>query len=152
MEPPVSGDRESMRDEKVKVLRAMRPLSARSLVRGQFDGYRKEAGVAADSRVETYAAMQLHIDSWRWNGVPFFIRAGKCLPVRATEVVVELKAPPSRVFGETTYGCQQLCPVSAGAGRRDCTRCESKGCRGGHVRRKRRTLRLQSTRRRDGCL
>ena len=104
MEPPVSGARESMRDEKVKVLQAIRPLSGRSLVRGQFDGYRKEAGVAPDSRVETYAAMQLHIDSWRWNGVPFFIRAGKCLPVRETEVVVELKAPPSRVFGETTYG------------------------------------------------
>jgi glucose-6-phosphate 1-dehydrogenase len=103
MEPPVSGDRESMRDEKVKVLRAMRPLSGRSLVRGQFEGYRDEAGVAPDSRVETYAAMQLHIDSWRWNGVPFFIRAGKYLPVTATEVIVELKPPPSLVFGETAH-------------------------------------------------
>jgi len=104
MEPPVSGDRESMRDEKVKVLRAMRPLSGRSLVRGQFRGYREQPGVATDSRVETYAAMQLHIDSWRWNGVPFFIRAGKCLPVTATEVMVELKPPPSLVFGEATHG------------------------------------------------
>jgi glucose-6-phosphate 1-dehydrogenase len=104
MEPPVSGDRESMRDEKVKVLRAMRPLSGRSLVRGQFEGYRQQPGVAPESAVETYAAMQLHIDSWRWNGVPFFVRAGKCLPVTATEVVVELKPPPSLVFGEAAYG------------------------------------------------
>jgi len=103
MEPPVSGDRESMRDEKVKVFRSMRPLTGRSLVRGQFDGYRNEAGVASNSQVETYAAMQLHIDSWRWNGVPFFIRAGKCLPVTATEVIVELKRPPSPVFGEALH-------------------------------------------------
>jgi glucose-6-phosphate 1-dehydrogenase len=101
MEPPVSGDRESMRDEKVKVFRSMRPLTGASLVRGQYQGYRSQPGVAEDSEVETYAAMQLHIDSWRWNGVPFFIRAGKSLPVTATEVVVELKRPPSPVFGET---------------------------------------------------
>jgi len=104
MEPPVSGDRESMRDEKVKVFRSMRPLSGNSLVRGQYEGYRGQPGVAPDSQVETYAAMQLHIDSWRWNGVPFFIRAGKSLPVTATEVVVELKRPPSPVFGETAAG------------------------------------------------
>jgi glucose-6-phosphate 1-dehydrogenase len=100
MEPPVSGDRESIRDEKVKVFRSMRPLSPTDLVRGQFIGYRDEPGVAADSQVETYAAVQLNIDSWRWDGVPFFIRAGKCLPVTATEVVVELKRAPSSVFGE----------------------------------------------------
>ena len=100
MEPPVSGDRESMRDEKVKVFRSMRPLSGDSLVRGQFDGLSRSTRRCADSQVETYAAMQLHIDSWRWNGVPFFIRAGKCLPVTATEVIVELKRPPSPVFGE----------------------------------------------------
>jgi glucose-6-phosphate 1-dehydrogenase len=99
MEPPVSGDRDSLRDEKVKVFKATRPLSAERLVRGQYRGYREEHGVAADSRVETYAALELHIDSWRWNGVPFVIRAGKSLPVTATEVVVRLKAPPSRVFG-----------------------------------------------------
>jgi glucose-6-phosphate 1-dehydrogenase len=104
MEPPVSGDRESMRDEKVKVFRSMRPLSGNSLVRGQYEGYRGQPGVAPDSQVETYAAMQLHIDSWRWNGVPFFIRAGKSLPVTATEVIVELKRPPSPVFGETAAG------------------------------------------------
>jgi len=104
MEPPVSGDRESIRDEKVKVFRSMRPLTGASLVRGQFVGYRDEPGVAANSQVETYAAMQLHIDSWRWEGVPFFIRAGKCLPVTATEVIVELKRTPSSVFGEPTAG------------------------------------------------
>ncbi len=104
MEPPVSGDRESMRDEKVKVFRAMRPLSGATLVRGQYVGYRDQPGVAADSQVETYAAMQLHIDSWRWNGVPFFVRAGKSLPVTATEVTVELKRPPSPVFGEVAPG------------------------------------------------
>jgi glucose-6-phosphate 1-dehydrogenase len=102
MEPPVSGDRESIRDEKVKVFRSMRPLTSASLVRGQFVGYRDEPGVAPNSQVETYAAMQLHIDSWRWEGVPFFIRAGKCLPVTATEVIVELKRTPSSVFGEQT--------------------------------------------------
>jgi glucose-6-phosphate 1-dehydrogenase len=104
MEPPVSGDRESIRDEKVKVFRSMRPLSPANLVRGQFVGYRDEPGVAANSQVETYAAVQLNIDSWRWDGVPFFIRAGKCLPVTATEVIVELKRTPSSVFGEPPDG------------------------------------------------
>ena len=99
MEPPVGGDRNSLRDEKVKVFKATRPLTAERLARGQYRGYRDEPGVAADSRVETYAALELHIDSWRWNGVPFLIRAGKSLPVTATEVVVRLKAPPARVFG-----------------------------------------------------
>jgi glucose-6-phosphate 1-dehydrogenase len=99
MEPPVNTEGESMRDEKVKVLKAIRPASAAELVRGQFLGYRDEPGVAADSRVETYAALVLHIDSWRWSGVPFYMRAGKRLPVTATEVVVELRAPPARVFG-----------------------------------------------------
>ena len=68
-------------------------------MRGQFEGYRKEPGVAPDSRVETFAAVRLAIDSWRWSGVPFYIRAGKCLPVTATEVVVDLRAPPANVFG-----------------------------------------------------
>jgi glucose-6-phosphate 1-dehydrogenase len=100
MEPPVNTDGESLRDEKVKVLRAVRPATLAELVRGQFIGYRQEPGVAADSRVETYAALALHIDSWRWSGVPFYMRAGKRLPVTATEVVVELRAPPARVFGD----------------------------------------------------
>ncbi len=101
MEPPVGDGSEPLRDEKVKVFRAIRPLSGRSLVRGQYRGYRSEAGVAPDSRVETFAAMQIHLDSWRWQGVPFFIRAGKHLPVTATEVVVALRRPPQQVFPET---------------------------------------------------
>ncbi len=98
MEPPVGAGAEPLRDEKVKVLRGMRPLSGRSLVRGQYEGYRDEPGVDAESQVETYAAMQLHVDSWRWEGVPFFIRAGKRLPLTATEVLVTLKRPPQNVF------------------------------------------------------
>ena len=97
MEPPARTDSESMRDEKVKVLKAMAPIEAANLVRGQLDGYRKEPGVAPDSTTETFAAMKLEIDNWRWQGVPFFIRAGKCLPVTCTEVVMQLKRPP-RVF------------------------------------------------------
>ena len=94
MEPPARSDSESMRDEKVKVLRSMPPLRASNLVRGQFAGYLKEDGVAADSKTETYAALKLEIDSWRWQGVPFYIRAGKCLPVTCAEVVVRLRCPP----------------------------------------------------------
>jgi glucose-6-phosphate 1-dehydrogenase len=100
MEPPVGTDAEALRDEKVKVFKAIRTLTGRSLVRGQYRGYRAEAGVAAESQVETYAAMQIHLDSWRWSGTPFFIRAGKHLPITATEVVVELRRPPANVFRE----------------------------------------------------
>jgi glucose-6-phosphate 1-dehydrogenase len=100
MEPPINAGSESLRDEKVKVLKAIRPLTAQKVVRGQFAGYRQEKGVAPDSRVETYAALRLDIDSWRWSGVPFYLRAGKCLPVTATEVVVDLRPPPARVFGD----------------------------------------------------
>ena len=100
LEPPVNSEGESLRDEKVKVLKAVRPARPDALVRGQFNTYRQEQGVAPDSKVETYAAMQLEIDSWRWSGVPFYLRAGKCLPVTATEVVVDLKPPPAQVFGE----------------------------------------------------
>jgi glucose-6-phosphate 1-dehydrogenase len=98
MEPPVGADSESLRDEKVKVFRAIRPLTGRSLVRGQYRGYRQETGVDPGSQVETYAAMEIHIDSWRWQGVPFFIRTGKRLPVTATQVIVELRRPPQNVF------------------------------------------------------
>ena len=90
MEPPVTADGEALRDEKVKLLKAVRPASPAQLVRGQFSGYREEPGVAAESRTETYAALALVIDSWRWSGVPFYLRTGKRLPVTATEVVVEL--------------------------------------------------------------
>jgi glucose-6-phosphate 1-dehydrogenase len=101
MDPPINNSSEALRDEKIKVLRGIRPLSGRSLVRGQYRGYRQELGVDPNSEVETYAAMQLHLDSWRWEGVPFFIRAGKCLPVTATEVLVRLRQPPQRVFDES---------------------------------------------------
>jgi len=94
MEPPSAPDSESVRDEKVKIFKAIKPLEASSVVRGQFRGYRDEKGVAANSQVETYVALQLEIDSWRWKGVPIFIRAGKCLPVTCTEVYVELDPPP----------------------------------------------------------
>ena len=100
MEPPLNASGEALRDEKVKVLKAIRPLSPKDVVRGQFVGYRREAGVAAGSRVETFAALRLRIDSWRWSGVPFYLRAGKSLPVTATEVVVELRHPPARIFGD----------------------------------------------------
>src|SRR5262249_55643265 len=101
MEPPVNTYGESIRDEQAKVFRAIRPLEEADVVRGQFRGYRAEPGVASDSRVETYAAVRLAIDSWRWEGVPFIIRAGKCLPTTATEVTVELRRPPlARHFPE----------------------------------------------------
>ncbi len=86
MEPPVRTDSESMRDEKVKVLKAIPALEPGDIVRGQFNGYLKEAGVKPGSQVETFGALRLQINSWRWKGVPFFIRAGKCLPVTCTEV------------------------------------------------------------------
>jgi glucose-6-phosphate 1-dehydrogenase len=95
MEPPVRTDSESVRDEKVKVLKAIPPLEPKNLVRGQFDGYLKEKGVAPGSKVETFATLCLEVDSWRWRGVPFYIRAGKCLPVTSTEVVVRLRQPPT---------------------------------------------------------
>jgi glucose-6-phosphate 1-dehydrogenase len=94
MEPPLGNDGQSVRDEKVKVLRAIRPLGPHDVVRGQFRGYRNEAGVAPHSRIETFTALKLEINSWRWQGVPFYIRAGKCLPVTCTEVHVELRLPP----------------------------------------------------------
>jgi glucose-6-phosphate 1-dehydrogenase len=100
LEPPVNIEGESLRDEKVKVLRAVRPLTAAEVVRGQYIGYRQEPGVAPDSKVETYAALALCIDSWRWSGVPFYLRAGKRLPVTATEVVVDLRPPPANIFGD----------------------------------------------------
>lgn len=95
MEPPIRTDSESIRDEKVKVLKAISPLDPKNLVRGQFRGYREEPGVALDSKVETFAALKLHIDSWRWRGVPFYIRAGKCLAVTCTEIQVHLRLPPT---------------------------------------------------------
>jgi glucose-6-phosphate 1-dehydrogenase len=99
MEPPVRTDSESIRDEKVKVLKAVPSITASDIVRGQFRGYRSEKGVAPESKVETFAALRLHVDTWRWRGVPFYIRAGKCLPVTCTEVVVRLRQPPTMFEG-----------------------------------------------------
>lgn len=96
MEPPTSMYPESLRDEQVRVFRTIPPIQPANLVRGQFEGYRKIRDVAPNSKVETFAALRLEIDSWRWDGVPFFIRTGKCLPVTATEVLVKLKHPPLR--------------------------------------------------------
>jgi glucose-6-phosphate 1-dehydrogenase len=95
MEPPVRTDSETIRDEKVKVLKAIPPIEVDNLVRGQFRGYREEKGVAPDSKTETFAALRLEVDSWRWKGVPFYIRAGKNLPVTSTEVLARLRKPPA---------------------------------------------------------
>ena len=104
MEAPSSTGAEAVRDEQAKVLRNIRPMDPGDLVLGQFRGYRTEAGVAPDSRVPTYAALRLHLDSWRWEGVPFFVRAGKSLGRTCTEVLVELRQAPPVVFRETTPG------------------------------------------------
>lgn len=94
MEPPAGGDSESIRDEKVKVFKAMPPLNPGDVIRGQFRWYQKEPGVAPDSKVETYVAARFAINSWRWKGVPFFIRAGKSLAVTCTEAMVRFRQPP----------------------------------------------------------
>jgi len=98
-DPPAGHDAEATRDQRTRIFQAMRSLAPADVVRGRFAGYRKEHGVAAESSVETFAAVRLAIDTWRWGGVPFFLRAGKCLPVTATEVMVKLKRPPQAVFG-----------------------------------------------------
>jgi glucose-6-phosphate 1-dehydrogenase len=120
MEPPADRDFGAVHTEKAKVFQAMRPLKRDDLVRGQYVGYRKEAGVAKHSDVETFCAMRLFIDSWRWAGVPWYLRSGKYLPETATEVVVELKLPPQRLFadsapttGESNYLRFRLSPNSA---------------------------------------
>jgi glucose-6-phosphate 1-dehydrogenase len=94
MEPPTGTYAEAIRDEQEKVFRSIPPLESKDLVRGQFQGYRHEPGVAPNSQVETFAAVRLAVESWRWEGVPFFIRAGKCLPATTTEVLVTLRKPP----------------------------------------------------------
>lgn len=118
MEPPTSEYWESIRDEQVKVFRMIPPIKPSQLVRGQFRGYRNEPGVASDSEVETYAAVRFEVDSWRWAGVPFLIRAGKCLKTTATEVVVRLKRPPlAKPGAENNYFRFRLGPdVSLAAG------------------------------------
>jgi glucose-6-phosphate 1-dehydrogenase len=98
MDPPAGHEAEARQAEKLRLFRAMRPLDPKEVVRGQFNGYRDEKGVAKASQVETFAALRLHIDTWRWAGVPFYIRAGKCLALTATEVRVTLKQPPLEIF------------------------------------------------------
>src|SRR6202171_781440 len=100
MEAPTGMYCDAIRDEQVKVFRAIPPLDPKHLVRGQFNGYKQEKGVAPDSRVETFAAVRLEVHSWRWSGVPFLIRAGKCLPVTTTEVLVKLRKPPLDILGD----------------------------------------------------
>jgi glucose-6-phosphate 1-dehydrogenase len=95
MEPPVRTDSETIRDEKVKVLKAIPAVQPENVVRGQFRGYRQEPGVAAGSKTETFASLRLEVDSWRWKGIPFYIRAGKNLPVTCTEVLARFRKPPT---------------------------------------------------------
>src|SRR5215831_4373365 len=97
MEPPARLDSESVRDEKAKVLRAIPPIDEKNLVRGQFRGYRDENGVAKESQTETFAVIKLEVNSWRWKGVPFYIRAGKCLPTTCTEIVAKFRKPPTLI-------------------------------------------------------
>ena len=130
MEPPISMDSDSLRDEKVKVLKAIPPIEEKDLVRGQFRGYRDENGVAKNSQTETFAAVKLEVNSWRWKGVPFYIRAGKNLPTTCTEVVGKLRKPPAlipdsllaenylrlRLSPDVTIamGMMSLCPTAEG--------------------------------------
>ena len=103
MEAPTGLHCDAIRDEQVKVFRAIPPLDPKNLVRGQFKGSKTEKGVPSDSKVETFAALRLEVQSWRWSGVPFLIRAGKCLPVTTTEVLVKLRKPPlDNLAGEST--------------------------------------------------
>ena len=102
MEPPASRDFEAVHRHKADVFNAMRPLGADDILRGQYQGYRDEPRVANDSDVETYCALRVHVDSWRWGGVPWYLRSGKCLPLTACEVVVRLKPPPQNLFGDAT--------------------------------------------------
>jgi glucose-6-phosphate 1-dehydrogenase len=103
MDPPSTAGSEALRDEKARVLRAMHPANPRYLVRGQYAGYLDEPGVAADSTTETFAALRLDVESWRWAGVPFYVRAGKALAATALEAVVEFQAPPRMLFSSTDH-------------------------------------------------
>ena len=120
MEPPAYQGFGAVHTEKAKVFQAMRPLNADDVVRGQYEGYRNEPGVAKSSDVETFCALRLFIDSWRWQGVPWYLRSGKCLPETAAEVLVELNPPPQKLFddavattGRNNYLRFRLSPRSA---------------------------------------
>jgi glucose-6-phosphate 1-dehydrogenase len=101
MEPPSYRSFGAVHDEKLKVFQSMRPLDRNEFVRGQYAGYRRTPGVARDSDVETFCALRLHLDSWRWEGVPWYLRAGKCLAETAAEIVVQLKRPPQQLFADS---------------------------------------------------
>ena len=107
MDPPTGEEHEAMRDQKAALLKAVRPLEPKHVVRGQYEGYQSVPGVRTGSTVETFVAVKLHIDTWRWAGVPIYIRAGKLLPVTATELIVQFKRPPRETFDE-------LVPLSSG--------------------------------------
>ena len=107
MEPPAGRNFGAVQTEKATVFKAMRPLNAGDMVRGQYAGYRQEKDVAKNSDVETYCALRLFIDSWRWDGVPWYLRSGKYLPDTATEVLVELKPPPQRLFADAAAASGQ---------------------------------------------
>jgi len=120
MEPPTYRGFGAVHGETADILKAMRPIKPADLVRGQYVGYRKEPGVAKHSDVETFCALRLFIDSWRWDGVPWYLRSGKCLAETAAEVIVQLKPPPQRLFadsapavGRTNYLRFRLSPSSA---------------------------------------
>ncbi|HEX4310375.1 MAG TPA: glucose-6-phosphate dehydrogenase [Acidobacteriaceae bacterium] len=120
MEPPSGQHFHAVHEEKARIFKAMRPLAPDDMVRGQYDGYRKEPDVARNSDVETYCAVRLMIDSWRWEGVPWYLRSGKYLKTTATEVLLELKAPPQKLFddsdpvhGRTNYVRFRISPDSA---------------------------------------
>jgi glucose-6-phosphate 1-dehydrogenase len=120
MEPPSGQHFHAVHEEKARIFKAMRPLKPADMVRGQYDGYRKEPDVARNSDVETYCAIRLMIDSWRWEGVPWYLRSGKYLKTTATEVLLELKAPPQKLFddsepahGRTNYVRFRISPDSA---------------------------------------
>jgi glucose-6-phosphate 1-dehydrogenase len=105
MEPPASFNADALRNEKVKVLSAIRPIATRDTLRAQYEGYRGSSGVAPDSRTPTFAALKLYVDNWRWQGVPFYLRSGKALGNKFSEVIVEFKCPPHVMFGPAAEEC-----------------------------------------------
>jgi glucose-6-phosphate 1-dehydrogenase len=138
MEPPAGRDFGAVHTEKAKVFRAMRPLTGDDMVRGQYAGYRDEPGVAKKSDVETFCALRLSIDSWRWEGVPWYLRSGKYLPATATEVLVELKPPPQKLFADSQPG--ELPPLPSFSQRGHRFRCSREACGQGVRRLPARTL------------
>ncbi len=152
MECPVGMESNFLRDEKVKVFNSIRPLTPSNVVRGQFEGYRREPGVSATSEVETFAAVRLHLDSWRWHGVPFLVRAGKQMPVTATEVIVELRQPPLNIFEDDKPESSEPSPLPARPGRGDRARHPRQGAGRGDGGRGHRIERQVPGSRRDGGL